>query len=411
MREPRLSIRRIGEPTSTLVRLNTFLPVLACLVLPTVSSAQLLRFGGELRTRAEANSGAGFRSNDDEFVLTRIRLNVHFVPADWFQVYAQAQDARVFWSNRRPTPTSYQDTVDLRQVYLELGNPERGRVSLRAGRQEITYGDQRIVGYNGWRNTAQSFDAVRLRLRLGRDSLDIFAAAILETRSAAFNHRVPGNNFFGAYASLQSLLPDATLEPYLFWRHAGMDVKIPGLRWVGKLPQDFDYSMEVAGQTGTLDGWGGHWQLGRALPTVKGKPHLIAEYNHASRDFTPPYPSQHDRYGLADQIGWHNLNHLRAGAEWRLAPRWQAITNFHSYWLADPRGGLYMSNGTLLARSATGTAGARVGAEGDFSILFTVDKHLQAGAGAARLFPGQFLKKTTPGIGYQFGYLMLSYIY
>ena len=105
-----VSLRRKPGPQNhdkrpKIVSLSTGRHLGFLLALPVLVSAQMFQFGAELRTRAEGNSGAGFRPVDDEFVLTRIRASVHFVPVEWFQVMVQAQDARVFGTNRRPVPS------------------------------------------------------------------------------------------------------------------------------------------------------------------------------------------------------------------------------------------------------------------------------------------------------------------
>src|SRR5688572_1409875 len=73
--------------------------------------------------------------------------------------------------------------------------------------------------------------------------------------------------------------------------------------------------------------WAGHWVLGYTLPTVPSKPRLVAEYNYASGDKDPAdgqrgtfdqlYPTPHDKYGLADQVGWRNIHNARAGVEFK----------------------------------------------------------------------------------------------
>ena len=102
-----------------------------------------------------------------------------------------------------------------------------------------------------------------------------------------------------------------------------------GVRWIGKLPARLDYNIEMAGQRGTLGGddvkaWAGHWQLRESLPGA-GAVKLTGEYNFASGDRDPAdgvrgtfdqlYPTPHDKTGLADQVGWKNIHHARAGFE------------------------------------------------------------------------------------------------
>ena len=85
----------------------------------------------------------------------------------------------------------------------------------------------------------------------------------------------------------------------------------------------------MAVQTGSLgadsvQAWAGHWQLRAGAPT-RVPLGLTGEYNYASGDADPTdgtrgtfdqlYPTGHDKYGLADQVGWRNIHHLRAGVE------------------------------------------------------------------------------------------------
>jgi hypothetical protein len=394
-----------------------------------------LRFGGEVRVRYEGFTGNGFRpSADDDHVLTRLRLNMLVRPVSRLSFVLQAQDARVFGTRQRPVPTSYEDTVDLRIAYVELGNAEKDPVAIRAGRQELNFGEQRMIGYNGWRNTAQSFDAIRLMLRHGGLGLNVFASSpiIIQDR---FGRRVPGNNIHGLYGSAKDARRQVTVEPYVLWRlspswrvEAGgfgrLDVKYPGVHVFGKAGQSFDYDSELALEMGhsgpdRIRAWAGHWRAGyrAGLPHVPA--HWIAEYNYASGDrnprdgmqggFTAPYPSNHDRYGLADQIGWKNIHHVRTGAEFQVSPKWQVIPNLHNYWLASRTDGLFTPANLQLARIEKGARSNRVGWEADISAVWTISSLLQAGAGFTRLFPGAFLKEATPGVSYNFAYCFVAY--
>ena len=65
-------------------------------------------------------------------------------------------------SNTSPTSP---DVIDLHQGYLELsGSIRPADISVRAGRQEIILGNERLVGAGGWTNTGRSFDGLRVLL-------------------------------------------------------------------------------------------------------------------------------------------------------------------------------------------------------------------------------------------------------
>jgi len=154
---------------------------------------------------------------------------------------------------------------------------------------------------------------------------------------------------------------------------------------------------------------------------VRFKPRILAEYNYASGDKNPRdgkrgtfdqlYPTAHDKYGLADQVGWKNTHHLRAGVELKPRSKWLVMEKYSSWWLASPRDALYSAGGVVLARVQDGSAGRFVGQELDSQAVYTLSKQIQIAGGYAYLFPGTFLKKATPGRAYSFPYLSFSYLF
>jgi len=407
-----------------------------------------LQISGEYRGRVEGFSGGGFRADrDDAYFLDRVRYTMLLAPTSWLKVAVQGQDARVFWKNtpsvpgKTPLVPPFEDTFALRTAYLEMGDSEKRSFGLRVGRQEINLGEQRLVGSLNWTNTARTFDAVRATLRHGKYRLDIFSAALVVPRPGQFDRIAPGNDLHGLYGAIEHLLPRATIEPYIFWRLAPaayspltesktpghLNQKTVGVRWVGKLPANFDYGTEMVEQRGrnagdALHAWAGHWQLGYSLAQTRFTPHLIGEYNYASGDGNPGdhvshtfdqlFPTAHDKYGLADQVGWRNIEHLRAGVEFKPATQWTVTGNLQHYWLADPHDALYNAAGlVLIPRVAGATAGRFVGRELDAQVNYAFSKTTQVGGGFGHLFPGTFIRHTSAGHGYNFPYLQLSYLF
>ena len=393
-----------------------------------------LRFSGEERVRLEGFSGNGFLPNaDDAYLLSRLRLNLAIVPAGWMKFHFQAEDSRVAGKNLKPNAPPFQDTFDLRLAFVELGDTERNHCSLRFGRQELNLGEERLIGSSDWINTPRSFDAARVSLRQGKYRLDLFAASPVVLHDGDVGDHVPGNNIHGLYGGLDNVVPQAKIEPYLFWRlnqrqktEAGttgnLDFTVAGIRWVGKLPNGFDYSFEAVREQGSLGtdriaAWAGHWLVGYAMP-ARWKSRLLAEFNYATGDsdakdgrrqtFDQLFASGHEKYGLADQVGWKNIVHGRTGVEWRPATKWLATTKFGGYWLADPHDALYNSSGTALLRSAAGTAGRFVGTELDGSVTYVYSKQLKIGGGLGHLFAAGFLHRVASGKGYSYPYLALT---
>jgi hypothetical protein len=398
-----------------------------------------LRLSGEYRARVEGFVNNGFGPHDDLYLLNRFRINMAIQPLSWVKLRFQGQDARVFWKNQRPPAPPFQDVMDLRLGWLELGDPEKGAWALRVGRQEFVYGEQRLVGHVSWLNTARSFDAARLTLRHNGYRVDAFASSVVIPKDGEFNRHIDGNNFHGLYGGVEKLIPKAVLEPYVFWRTAPwrlspvpesggrgkLSFATAGFRLAGKM-EAWDYSVEMAKQFGSLGAdsiraWAGHWRLGYTTAQLGWKPRWIGEYNYATGDRDPRdgrrqtfdilYPTPHDKYGLSDQVGWKNIHHVRFGVDLKPHPKWLLQPNYHCWWLASRNDGLYLAGGALLARVAGGARSRHVGQELDFQATYTLNKQVQIAGGLAHIFPGAFLKEATPGKAYTFPYIMLGYAF
>jgi hypothetical protein len=197
------------------------------------------------------------------------------------------------------------------------------------------------------------------------------------------------------------------------------------VRVAGRLPARLDYGMELALQRGSLgsddvDAWAGHWQLRESLPGPAAV-RVTGEYNFASGDADPAdgvrgtfdqlYPTPHDKYGLADQIGWKNMHHARAGFEVTPLRNLPIAANYHSWWLAERRDALYNAGSAPLARVAAGASSRHVGQEIDVQVSRPLLPQLMAAAGYAYIVPGAFLAEATPGASYSHPYVMVTYVF
>jgi hypothetical protein len=393
-----------------------------------------LTFSGEYRARFEGYSGGGYAPNaTDDYLLSRLQLNLLIHPSPWFKLFIQGMDARSL--EKFPEVPPFQNSWDIRQAYLELGDTEQSIFGLRVGRQELLYGDQRLIGNSAWTNAERVFDAARGTVKYKGYRLDLFASAVVNPVSGTWDHHQQGNNLHGAYGGIDKIGPRMIIEPYVLWHtqpgiknEAGLvsrlNEKIGGIRIVGsKLPGGFDYGTEMVREFGSLgsdkiQSWAGHWVIGK---TFAGPltPRVWFEYNYASGDKNPKdgirgtfdqlYPSGHDKYGFADQVGWRNIKDTRAGLDTK--PRKNVGVNFeyNNWYLASATDFLYAASGAAGARSAAGTAGTHVGQEFDVYGTWTVVKPLTLGAGVGHIFPGDFLKLTTKGNPYTYPFFGITW--
>ncbi|WP_109097303.1 alginate export family protein [Aquimarina sp. AU58] len=142
-----------------LVKLST---LIFFTLLITTTNAQL-KIDAEVRPRFEYRHG--FKTlfpNDADpatFVSQRTRLNAGY-KTEKLNFYVSLQDVRV-WGDVPQLNTADKNGFSVQQAWGEiLFNPN---ISLKLGRQEIAYDDQRIFGNVGWAQQARSHDAALIR--------------------------------------------------------------------------------------------------------------------------------------------------------------------------------------------------------------------------------------------------------
>lgn len=394
-----------------------------------------LQFGGLFRTRYEGFLDRGFtQGQNDVHLINRLRLDLRLRATRWLQFMFEGQDARIYFERSVPNAPPFANPMDLRLGYVQLGDTDQSTVSLRAGRQDLIFGEQRLLGNFNWINVGRSFDAVRLTIQHGGYRVDAFASSVVNPTSEGFDRPQTGNNLHGLYGSIGKLVPGATIEPYVLWRLAPqqvsengargtLDFKTIGVRWVGKA-ELVDYGLEMAGQVGTLGpdrvrSWAGHWVAGYTIPSTTWQPRFSGEYNYATGDRDPHdgvrgtfdvlYPSPHDQLGLCDQVGWRNIQDIRVGWDAKPTRKLSVTGNYHNWWLASARDALYSPIGLPVVRRVDGSAGRHVGQEVDLQGGYSVSTQISMAAGIGHIFSGEFLKKTTAGAGYTFPFIMITY--
>jgi hypothetical protein len=366
-------------------------------------------------------------------ILTQLRLGIYLQPTRW--LVGVTQDSRVFFNHHAPNAPPYQNIWDIREAYARLGNSTEGWIDVVVGRQMFSFGDERVIGPSDWSNMGRTFDTVRLDLHPSDIKVSIFAASVISAIDGHIDHHVEGNNIYGIYSSFAHLIPHATLEPYVLWRVASGSVPLPetaghghlsevtgGVRIAGKLPQNFDYDIEMNKQAGSLgrysiDAWAGHWNVGYTFKNAPTQPRSFIEFNYASGNKNPSgntwgthdqiYASAHDKMDFADQFGWKNIEDIRAGASEYVAAKWTLTEVFNDLWLATTNDAVYGSSGAIAIPAHPGATSNHLGVELDMIAEYKHNHHITYGFGLAHLFTGKFLNQATRGkdFNYPFAYV------
>jgi Alginate export len=390
-----------------------------------------IAIGAIYRGKAEFPKGDFNKTRDDNYYLSRLRLETTINPASWVRLHAQAQDSQILGYRSRTKPASYQNTLDLRQGYVDLGPTGERGVNVRIGRQELSYGGERLVGTNDWNNVARSFDAVRVSGFKPGLRVDAFASVPVQPTQLRFDRHFPGQRFFGSHVVLDTLLPATSIEPYFLWKSLARvsgegatsgfaNIDTTGVRLTGMLRPTLHYTAELAGQFGSyagnaVSGRAGSVQMSWTVRDTPRKPRLSFEYSYASGDGNPAdgrrgtfdnlYPSNHDYYGITDKVAWQNIHNPHVGFDFHATHSLHLIAEYHEFFLATRQDGLYNYLGERIVLNRLATS-SYVGRELNAQAHWTVNGKVTLGAGLGHMTRGAYLRQsTTRGTNYWYPYV------
>lgn len=385
------------------------------------AKSERIQIGGQARFRAEVRQNGDLSASQadlEDFIGQRLRFHIRTKLNERVETFLQFQDSRL-WGQELAT-TSNDNLTDLHQGYFQVNDFLKPGISLRAGRQELAYGSERLIGGANWDNVGRSFDAVRMGYASKGWASDWFAAKVVDRRQTRRGDR--DQYLYGLYNQFLRQRPQH-LELYGILLRDGLRTagEIPGLdgqkataimtvgfRTDGTLQPGLNYDFEFAQQFGHR---GSDPHRARALAAkVYGtleethKLSLGFEYDVATGDRDPRdgrsgefhnlFPTNHVQYGYADLMGWRNMQDFRPMLS--VAPTGSVKFDFdyHRFYLLEAHGPWKNDAGAVLGFDPAGQSGTHVGDELDFTLAFPVHQHLKVLAGYSLFLPGEFARKT-----------------
>jgi hypothetical protein len=426
------------------------------------------RIRGEIRENNRDFHSSIREDNDDSWLLHRFRLSLEMKPVSWLKLFNEAQDARELFSDRSGTPgirgAEGNDTFDLRQSYVALGDAKRFPLLLTVGRQAVNYGDGRLVADSKWSNSGRTFDAIRARYEAPQFWMEAFAMRPVQIKRHEFDDSDSADHFGGAYFST-AIVPRQTTDFYVFYRDKEdnqpdldpTNKTDPHGTWNGPAARfatigtrmkskpdalgGWDYTGEFAYEAGDvwasdkrsqrsdLNAFALHASGGYTFQRCAWKPRFGLEYDYATGDHNPKdnhsqsfqnlFPSNHEKYGFMDEFGWRNLHDARAQVNLRPVEKLDLEFDYHAFWLADTHDYWYRANGisTLRTRTPDGRdvrtvgAGNFAGHEIDLTATYAFTSHVKVQVGYSHFFAGDYLRDTGPDSDADFGYVMTTLSY
>jgi hypothetical protein len=307
--------------------------------------------------------------------------------------------------------------VDLYQGFLEWGKVLDSPVTLKAGRQELSYGSTFFIGPNDFYN-GLSWDG----LKASFSPTDRLTVDLMGVRMAELNPGDPENYLAGLYATYK-VFEESSLDGYLFYNKGGFpffhrefQVTEPdhrlftfGARFSGKVA-GFDYEVEPQVQWGSVRSavgkgedrfraFGGHADVGYTF-NVPWEPRIFAAYAFGSGDNDPfdgKFREFHgnvfnDNYLVGDMSVISDLSGVTANG---------AHASGMHVWVAGisvtPFAGLNLSLDVhrFVARKVPSSFSKELGVEVNLVASYKATKELSFLLGLNRFFAGRFFEHAT----------------
>ena len=396
-----------------------------------------LTLNAQLRGRTEGQTSFNYTQDGDRiYELTRIYGGLEVRPATFLTGYLQFIDAHALGLPTHVIGTNMRDAFDLRQGYLNL-HVRPGGVPVRfvAGRQELKFGSERVIGISDWTNNSRTWDGFSARIG-DKNRVDLFSTSVVQTHPTSLDKHGDGLQFHGAYGSIATWVPHVRVSPYVLVHTArgvtsqqgrkGDQVETTfGTEVEGVLPANFDYEANGSLQRGSysndsIHAGQGFAKLSWLASNLPWNPRIGGEFDYATGNahrnpdrigtYDQQYPSNHNAFGLVDLFGYQNIRQERINLDLGPARNLYLLVQGGFLNLAEKRDSLYSSTATVALRApAGGFKSDSLGQEVDFSAKYVFRDYLVLNAGVGHLFPGSALLQNNKGAAETLGYFSLTY--
>jgi hypothetical protein len=437
--------------------------------------------GVNVRLRYEAKDDAGFTDassnwdfslrpqddNNNHYLLSRVMPRVGYTAKNWnFLVEGRSSysigDERFAPAAAGQGLAERDGPLDLHQAYVFLGNHKEFPVSLKLGRQELVYGDMRLVGHLRWNNNARTFDAAKLRWQNPLFGVDLWSGGLVYNDHRNLNRSNSQDHFSGAYFNFPTLAKNELVEAYLLARNVergiatdnwsgvaapfrfpgAQDLYTAGLRVKSKplAYGPWDYGIELMHQFGNRtavfpattvaaalaaprlkqDAWAAVLQGGYTWTEHPWQPRLAVLYSYASGDkssadttsntFQNLFATTHLFYGYMDLNSLQNLRdlrlafHVKPQANISLAAEvhFQALDRTTDFWYnvgGVPRNFTGAAVGSGGGYRINPSYSRNLGTEIDLIAAWTFKPWAQIEANVSHYYRGDYIKQSLAAAG------------
>lgn len=387
-------------------------------------SSVYLRIGGEVRSQYFYYKDKDWGESPpdrDGFILSRFIFNGDLHVGKYFRTFLQLQSG-LSNGELNPPPAVNQNPLDLHQAFIDIQFPPQQHSSLilRLGRQELSYGSQRLVSLRDAPNNRQAFDGARVIYDSKIISFEGFYTNYVQARTGIFDDRISSDSrFWGGYGTLKQVDVIRHMDFYylgikkrsaLFDDGAGQETRHSVGTRLWNNGEKWQYDLEAVYQFGKIgaDRISAYTVSSNVAYIIKSLPltpqfGLKAEVisgNHQYRDgrlntFNPLFP-RGGYFGLAALIGPSNLFDTHPYIQFSIGKHLTLTEDYDAFWRLNRNDGLYAISGKLLY-SGRNAVSKYIGGQLGTNLEYKPNPFLYLRAEFTWFDSGKYLKEVGPG--------------
>jgi hypothetical protein len=388
----------------------------------------------QLRGRTENQTSTNYISGNEQlYELTRAYGGLEVRPARWLTGYIQFIDTHALGLPLKYVASNMRDTFDDRQAYLEFHVKQ---VKIFAGRQELKYGGERLVGISDWTNNSRTWDGFLGRYG-DKNRIDVFSTSVVTVHPTSLDKHGAGLTFHGAIGTIGTLVPHIVIQPFVFVKafprvegangvFGAQTTVTPGFEAAGYSLDGFDFDALWAIQRGSysnesIEASAGYIKAGYRASHITWQPRLRGEYDYASGNphinplrmgtFDQQYPSNHNAFGLTDLFGYQNIKEDRINLD--LTPTKHLAILIQQNWLqvSSTHDNVYSGSASTVIKAPTaGFLSDDIGREFDASAKYVfLHDYMVMNVGVGHFSPGSLMRENAHGAPLTIAYMSLTY--
>ena len=146
-------------------------------------------------------------TNSNEYWLNRLMPRIGYA-GTWISAVVEGRSSYSIGDDRYTATAAGKNLaendgpIQIQMAYLAIGDLKQFPVTLKVGRQELIYGESRLVGNAFWLNIPHTFDAVKVRYQDSFFGVDLFAANLVYVDADHFENSNPQDTLSRGHISI-----------------------------------------------------------------------------------------------------------------------------------------------------------------------------------------------------------------